>query len=232
MVLRRLLIGSLALVAAATTACSSDSGSGNANNGSLPEGGAVLGEASQASRDIRSAHFTLKANGDIAAFPVHSADGDLTREGGPSGGAKGKINMDLFGQLFEGEFVLVNDQVYIKGPTGSFQQLPAVAVANLYDPSAILNPDKGIAKVLSSVQSPKTEGTETVDGAATYKVSGRVAQDVVSSLVPGVTSEVGVTFWVRQDNKRPVKASVEIPGGNVDVTLSDLDKPVTVTPPA
>jgi lipoprotein LprG len=232
MVLRRLLIGSLALVAAATTACSSDSGSGNASNGSLPEGGAVLGEASAASRDIRSAHFTLKANGDLKNFPVHSADGDLTREGGPSGGAKGKINMDLLGQLFEGEFVLVNDTVYIKGATGPFQQLPAALVSDTYDPSAILNPEKGIAKVLSSVQNPKTEGTETVDGTPTYKVSGRVAKDVVSSLVPGVTSDVDVTFWVRQDNKRPVKASVKMPGGSVDVTLSDVDKPVTVTPPA
>jgi lipoprotein LprG len=227
--MRRNLLGLLAIVAALTAGCSDDQ---PAPGGSLPDASSLLRDAASATRDIKSAHFTLKVNGDISAIPVHSAEGDLTREGGPSGAAKGKINMTLAGQLFEGEFVLVNDKVYVKGATGGFQELPAILVSNLYDPSAILNPDRGISKVLSSVQNPRTEAKESAEGASTYKVTGRAGKDVVTGIVPGVDTDVDITFWLREDNKRPVKASVKLPGGTVDLTLSDVDKQVTITAPA
>jgi lipoprotein LprG len=228
MVFRRVLLASVALVA---TACSS-------NNNNAPAGGgqdaaALLKESAAATKNIQSAHFTLKVNGTIPGISVHSADGDLTK----AGAAKGKVNMELLGNLFEGEFVLVDNTIYIKGPTGPYQQLPASLVASIYDPGAILNPDKGISKVLASVQNPKFEGTETVDGQATNKVSGKVAKDIASSIVPGLSSDVDLTFWLRQDNKQPIKAEAKLPGADnkpasVEVTLSDVDKPVTITKPA
>jgi lipoprotein LprG len=226
--MRRILIGLLAIVAVVTAGCTDDPPAGG---GSLPEAGALLGDAANATKGIRSGHFTLTVNGEIPDLPVHRAEGDLTREGGPSGAAKGTISMDLLGNLFEGEFVLVNDTAYVKGATGGFQKLPASLVSSLYDPSAILDPERGIAKVLGSVQNAKTEAREPVEGTSAYKVSGRVAKDVVSDLVPGVESDVDITFWLREDNKQPVKASVRMPGGTVDVTLSDVDKPVTITAP-
>jgi lipoprotein LprG len=108
-------------------------------------------------------------------------------------------------------------------------------VRSLYDPAAILDPDRGIANVLRSVRNPKTEGTEDVDGVSTYRVTGRVAKDVVSKLVPGVDSDVDITFWVNQDKgHQPVKASVKLASkGNptVDVALSDVGKQVSITAP-
>ena len=230
MVVRRILLGTLAVVAVVTAGCSNDKPAGD---GSLPDAGALLKDSAAATKDIKSAHFMLKANGDIPSIPVHSAEGDLTRDGA----AQGKISMTLLGQLFEGDFVLVNNTVYIKGATGGYQQLPAAMISNLYDPGAILNPDRGIAKVLSSVQNAKTEAKESVDGTSTYKVSGRVSKDVVTGLVPGVNSDVDITFWLREDDKRPAKASVKVPTGDgkssvVDITLSNVDKPVTIKPPA
>lgn len=230
MVLRRILLGWLVSVAVVATGCSDDPPS---DGSSLPDANALLRDAAAATKDISSAHFQLKVNGDVSGVPVHSAEGDLTREGA----AKGTVNMDLLGQVFEGEFVLVDGTVHIKGPTGGFQKLPAALIANLYDPSAILNPDKGIANVLGNVQNAKTEGRETVDGTPTYKVTGRAAKDVVEGLVPGVESDVDITFWLREDNKQPVKASAALQGADgkpasVDVTLSDVDKPVTITAPA
>jgi lipoprotein LprG len=229
MVARRFLLGWLAVVAAVAMACSNDSPQ---NSGSLPDGASLLRDSANATKDIKSAHFTLKVDGTIESLPVHSAEGDLTREGGPSGAAKGTVNMELLGNLFEGEFVLVNGKAYIKGATGGYQTLPAALVSSIYDPSAILDPNRGIAKVLSSVQNPKTEAKESVNGTSTYKVSGRVAKDAVSPVVPGVTSDVDATFWLREDNKQPVKATVKLSGGTVEVTLSDVDKPVTITAPA
>jgi lipoprotein LprG len=228
---RRILFVTLAAIAAFTTACTSDDSS--AGNDSLPDGAGLLKDAAASTADIRSAHFTLTVNGEIPDLPVKSAEGDLTREGGDSGAAKGTVAMTLMGDLFEGEFVLVEESLYIKGPTGGWQQLPASLVRNLYDPAAILDPDRGVAKVLESVQNAKTEGTEDIDGVSTYRVTGRVAQDVVSQLVPGISSDVDITFWVRQDDgHQPVKATVQVTGdATVDVTLSDIDKQVEITAP-
>lgn len=229
--MRRFLLVTLALVATLTTACSSDDQP--ADTGSLPDGAGLLKEAAAATADIKSAHFTLTVNGEIPDLPVKSAEGDLTREGSAAGAAKGTISMTLAGSLFEGEFVLVDDALYIKGPTGGWTELPASMVRNLYDPAAILDPDRGVAKVLASVRNAKTEGTEDIDGVSTYRVKGRVAQDVVTKLVPGISSDVDITFWVRQDGgHQPVKATVQVTSdATVDVTLSDIDKQVEITAP-
>lgn len=228
--MRRILLVTLALTAAVATACSSDEPS--SSDGNLPDGKALLQESAASTADIKSAHFTLAVNGELPGLSVKSAEGDLTREGGGSGAAKGTVSMDLMGSLFEGEFVLVEDSLWVKGPTGGFQELPASMVRSLYDPAAILDPDKGIANVLKNVRDPRTEGSEDLDGVSTYKVTGTVTKDVVSSLVPGINSDVDITFWVRQDDgKQPVKASVKAPKGTVDVTLSDVDKQVEITAP-
>ncbi|GLZ43540.1 LppX_LprAFG lipoprotein [Actinokineospora sp. NBRC 105648] len=235
MVKRGWVLGILALVAALATGCTSDeSPPGPGSN--LPDGAALLRDSSATTKNIKSAHFTLKVNGSVAAIPVQNAEGDLTREGGASGAAKGTVKLTLMGQLIEGEFVLVDDSLYIKGPTGGFQKFPSALTSNIYDPSAILNPDKGIANVLAKIQNPRTEAKESVDGVSAYKVSGKVTKDVVSGIVPGVSSDVDVSIWVREDNKQPAKASVALPGGagksaTVDLTLSDVDKPVSITAP-
>ncbi|SES43470.1 lipoprotein LprG [Actinokineospora terrae] len=224
----------LAVVGLLVAGCTSDEPSGG--GGTLPDGAALVRDAAAVTKGIKSAHFALKVNGSVSAIPVQNAEGDLTREGGPSGAAKGTVKLTLLGQLIEGEFVLVDDSLYIKGPTGGFQKYPASLSSNIYDPSAILDPDKGIANVLAKIQNPRTDAKESVDGVSAYKVSGKVTKDVASALVPGVNSDVDISVWVREDNKQPVKASVKLPGGEgqtatVDLTLSDVDKPVTITAP-
>lgn len=229
--MRRILLVTLALTAAVATACSSEDPPAG-GDGNLPDAAGLLKDASAATADIRSAHFTLAVNGEIPGLSVKKAEGDLTREGGPAGAAKGTVSMDLMGSLFEGEFVLVDDSLFVKGPTGGYQELPASMVRSLYDPAAILDPGKGIANVLKNVTDARTEGTEDIDGVSTYRVVGRVTKDVVSSLVPGIDSDVDITFWLRQDDgHQPVKASVKVPKGTVDVTLSDIDKQVEITAP-
>ncbi|MPZ83987.1 MAG: LppX_LprAFG lipoprotein [Actinophytocola sp.] len=232
MVMRRILVASLALVAAVSTACSDDGG----EDSSLPGGGELMSDAAAATAKITSAHFTLTVNGEVPGLNVQSAEGDLTREGGGAGAAKGTVKMTLMGNLIEGEFVIVDDKAYIQGLTGDgFQELDASLVANLYDPAAILDPERGIANVLKEVRDPRTEATEEVDGVDTYRVKGRAAKDVIADLVPGVSSDVDITFWLRKDgDHQPVKASVAVPvdgDPTVDVTLSDVDKPVEITAP-
>jgi lipoprotein LprG len=230
-----MFLGSLAVIAALVAGCSSDSDGGDTSG--LPDGASLLKDAATATREIRSAHFAIKVNGTVSGIPVQEADGDLTRDGGPSGAAKGTIKLTLMGQLIDGEFVLVNDSLYIKGPTGGFQKYPASLTSNLYDPSAILNPDKGVANVLATVKDAKAEKKEDVGGVSTYRVRGKSGQDVISAIVPGVDADVSLVVWLREDTKVPVKASVEMPGADgktatVELTLSDLGKQVTITAPA
>jgi lipoprotein LprG len=223
--IRRLLVGPaalLAVVAGITGGCSSTS-----DSAPLPDAAGLLNDAASTTKAITSAHFSLMVNGTISGLPVTQADGDLTRDGK----ARGTAKLREFGQLLEVNFVVAGKQFYLKGPTGGFEKLPGGT--GIYDPAAILDPDRGVAKVITTLSNPKTEGTDDVGGVATYRVSGKATKDTVSTLVPGVTSDVDVKLWLRQDAPhQPVKAEITVPGGaSVDVTLSDVDKPVTITPP-
>ena len=130
------------------------------------------------------------------------------------------------------DFVLFDKKLYIKGITGSWQEFGDAS--KIYDPSAILDPDRGVAKLLASIQSPVSEGREDLAGVKAIRVAGKVAKDIVSGLVPGVQSDVNVKVWVKDETgHQPVRAQVEIsPGNTVDITLSEVNKPVTVTKPA
>ncbi|MGC7095735.1 LppX_LprAFG lipoprotein [Amycolatopsis lurida] len=229
MFMRRILFGALALAVTAATGCSSD----EPDTSSFPPAEQLVQEATAATSAVRSTHFSLQVNGSVTGLSVQSLDGDLTKEGGPSGAAKGTGKLEVNGQLIEAEFVVVQDNFYLKGPTGNFQKIPAFAASAVYDPSAILDPQRGIAKLVSSLQNPKTEAEEDVDGTATWKVSGRIGKDVLVALLPGVQSDADLTFWLAKDTKLPVKATAKFAdNASVDVKLSDVDKPVTVTPPA
>jgi lipoprotein LprG len=234
MITRRILLGALALAVAAAAGCSSD----EAPEAQLPDASSLLDQAATATANITSAHFSLQVNGTVPGLTVQNLEGDLTTEGGSSGAARGTGKVALGGQLVEVEFVLAEDTLYIKGPTGGFQQLPAALGSSVYDPSAVLDPERGIAKVLRSVQNPVTEAQEEVEGVQAYKVTGTVTKEVLAGLLPGAPSGGDITFWLNTEGEHlPVKASVALQGeggeqATVDVTLSDVDRPVTVTPPA
>jgi lipoprotein LprG len=223
MLKRLVVLGVLGLVAVA--GCSSSTPTDSATP--LPDGAALLKDASAAAKPINSAHFTLKVNGTVAGLPIKELDGDLNK----NGDAKGNAKLDQFGQTFQVEFVVLEKTIYIKGVTGSWQKLGDATA--IYDTSAILDPERGIAKMLGSVQSPKTEAREDVNGVKTFRVTGKIGKDGLGGLVPGVQSDVNGRLWVAEEgNHRPVKANVEISQGNsVDIVLSEVDKPVTVTKP-
>ena len=236
MLTRRIFLGTLAFSVAVVAGCTTDTNPGGSAN--LPDAAGLLAESASALRDIKSAHFTMTVNGSIPGISVQTAEGDLTREGGPAGGAKGTVKLTLAGQLIEGEFVLVDDSLYLRGPTGTFQRYPSSLTSEYYDPTAILDPDRGFAKVLTSITDAKTEAREKVDGTPAYKITGRADKDAVGNIVPGVESEVDITVWLDEDGMHlPMRALVTFPkpagadAPTVDVVVSELDKPVTVTPP-
>lgn len=230
MLMRRILLGVFALAAltGSVAGCTSEDPGGE----SLPDGAQLLRDAAAATREITSAHFTLRVDGDAPELGVQDLDGDITKEG-ESVAAQGTGTVTFGGQLIEVEFALIGDMLYLKGPTGGVQEIPAAFASTVYDPSTVLNPDKGVPKVLESVRNPKTEAIEEVEGVSTYKVTGTADKDLIAALLPGIESDVDITFWLREDgNHQPVKAAVRLSSGaTVELTLSDVDKPVTVTKP-
>ncbi|PRX44359.1 lipoprotein LprG [Prauserella shujinwangii] len=230
MVLRRILCATLAVFAAVASAAAAGCTSDDAPSEQLPDGAALVRDAAAATRDITSTHFTLQVNGNVPGLSVRSLEGDLTRDGT----AEGSGTIEQAGQLVEIDFVLTGDTLYLKGPTGGYQRIPAALSSSVYDPSAVLDPERGVSKLLSAMRKPVTEAAEDVDGTAAYKVSGMVPKDVLSGMLPGITSDANLTVWLRQDGEHlPVRASAAFPGdATVEVTLSAVDEPVTVTPPA
>lgn len=193
----------------------------------LPAGPDLLTGSAARMRDVKSTKFLITAEGQIAGLALRRADGVLTKEGN----AKGSAQVDQFGATVELQFVIVGDKAYIKGPTGAFQALPLALASNVYDPSAILDPERGIAKVLGTAKNPKTEAREAVDSREAYRVAATIDGPTLSAIVPGATGELPGKLWIGADPKHLLKATFTLGTGTVVITFSEFDAPVTISAP-
>lgn len=221
-----------ALALAGTPACTGgDTGS---PSGSLPDGAGLLRESAQAMSELNTVRFDLAVDGTVPGVAIRGAEGELTREGDVKGTA----------QLAQGdggseiEFVIVDDSLYLKGPTGGFQRLPASFAASVYDPSKILDDKVGVPAMIAGASQAKTEAIEDVDGTQAYRVAVTVPKDRLAVLLPGVSGDLSGHLWVASsDPKRLLRAKMNVPAegggspGSVTMTLSEFDEPVTITPP-
>ena len=132
----------------------------------------------------------------------------------------------------EAEFVVLDGTLYASLDPGQWNDFGAAS--NIYDVSVILNPDTGLANVLSNFTDPKADGRETINGVQTVKITGEVSADAVNKIAPGIASgPVPGTAWIREDgNHELVQAKLEPSAGNsVQMTLSKWNEPVTVEKP-
>jgi lipoprotein LprG len=183
-------------------------------------------------REIKTTRFLITADGAISGLSLRRAEGVLTEEGS----AEGTAQVEQAGQNVELTFVIVGDKIYLKGPTGGYQELPLALAASVYDPSAILDPDRGIARVLSTAINPRTEAAEAVDGTDTYRVAVTAAGADLKAVIPGVTGDVPGKVWLGSTDKRLHKAVFTLPAaggatGTVTVTFSEFDAPADISAP-
>lgn len=199
----------------------------------LPSGASLVTDAATKTKTLKSAHIKIDTDGDVGSLPLRRAEGDLLQ----SGDAKGNVQLSQFGVLIQYDFVVVGPDIYLKGVTGGFQKVDAATAAAIYDPSAVLDPDRGIAKLLATATNPKTEAREKVDGKDTYRVAVNLDPSVVSNLVPGVTGTVTGKLWLDVNSHDLVKAVLTVPGNTsnkpatVTISESNVDVPVTVSAP-
>ncbi len=207
--------------------CTSSSGTATAT-AVTPAAATLLADSATAMSAVTSASFELTVTGDLPAVPVQQATGQLTA----TGDAKGSATISQLGQLVEVEFVLIGGELYLKGATGGFTKVPSALAGALYDPSVILNPDKGVAAALSAAQGATVTGT---DGEA-WLVSATVPAAVAGGLIPGITTDVAAVFTIAMAGKQLTAATLTLSGADgqpatVTVTLSDFNEPVSISPP-
>ncbi len=230
---RRWAILTLAALTAIGLAACTRNQSSSTGTAALPDGSQLLLTSAAAMKEVKTAHVTIEVQGTVGGIGLHKADGVLTR----AGDAKGTATVDQLGATVEVQFVITGGKVYLKGPTGGFQQVPAALASSVYDPSAILDPEKGLAKLLSVVKSAKTEAKESVGGQDAYRVAVTPAPGSLDALIPGVGDNATGKLWVAADSKRLLKGEFTVPpsgsdkGGTITVTLTDYDAPVTVSAP-
>jgi len=194
-----------------------------------PDAAPILAKAGQSTRAATSVHFVVDVQGTIAGLPLRKADGRLTREGK----AKGTATLDQEGTILQIDFVLVDQKLYYKGPTGStWTAVPASVAGSVYDPAAILDPERGLAKLLGTARDFKQVGTEDIDGVKCVKITGTIAKDRIVPILPGVTQDAAATLWLTDDDaKLPRQAEFVIAGTTVKITTSDWNEAVTITAP-
>jgi lipoprotein LprG len=200
----------------------------------LPDAATLLKESSQTTKAKTSVHLKLAVQGEIKDLPIESLEGDLTNA--PAVAAQGKANILFLGQKLEGvDFVVADGNLYGAITAGGNMQDFGPA-KDIYDVSAILDPNKGLANVLANFSDPKSDGRDTINGVQTVRVTGNVSAEAVNNIAPQISASGPVpgTVWIREDGDHElVQAKLEPTAGNsVTMTLSDWDKPVTVNKPA
>jgi lipoprotein LprG len=228
--LSRILVAMAAISTAAVLAagCSSSSSS---STESLPDAAGLLQQSMATTKALKSAHLDITVNGKIAGLPVKKLSGDLTNV--PATAVQGNATISMGGSDVDAGLVVIDSTLYASLTPNSWLDLgPA---ADIYDPSTILNPDTGLANILASFSSPKSEASETINGVDTVRVSGTITADAVNKLIPSlkVTGPVPGKAWIEKGGDHNlVQAELDPSSGtSIKVALSNWNTPVTVSKP-
>lgn len=233
---RRRSVAALACAVALVTvlgACTSSKKSAVVTDpGSLPVASDLMSQAETAMGNVQTVHFTINVDGTLPGLPLRSAEGVLTK----AGDAKGTAKISELGATIQAEFVIVGQDFYLNAGTGGYQKLPLSTAASIYDPSAILDPNRGIVKVLATAGNPKTEAREPINGQDAYRVALTPDPAAVETLIPGAGAGTTGKLWIDVTTHRVVKGVFVIPGtggsgATVTITLDNYDAPATISAP-
>jgi lipoprotein LprG len=210
----------LAAVLAVTlmSGCSSEEGSG----GPLPDGQALLRESATAMKDVTSVGFVLTTEGTPAGLPVKAMNGELLR----NGDAQGDVTAVQAGLTIEAKFVIVGPDLYFN-LMGGYQKTDKSMITSILDPSAILDPERGIALMLKQATGAKAEARE--DGLV------RISASLPGSAVAGLGIKTSQTLqgqvWINEEDKRLSKVKMNLDGGSATLSLSDFNADPTIQAP-
>jgi lipoprotein LprG len=221
------VLAALSIAAALVGGCSSAKQSA----APLPDAATLLSKSNITTRNVKSVHLVLSVSGTIHGLPVKTLTGDLTTS--PDTAAKGEANLTVLGSTVDAQFVVDEGTLYAALTPGHWESFGAASA--IYDPSEILNPNTGLANVLTNISNPKSDSRETINGQSTVKITGTASVDAVNGLAPQLkaTQPLPATMWIQETgDHQVVQAKLDqSPGNSVQMTLSNWNAPVQVTKP-
>jgi hypothetical protein len=196
----------------------------------------VLQESSAAMKKIEGFHFVYKVDrpGGIPSkgTSVNGIAGDVNREGSMTA----TIDLSLNGVFLQIGFIAIGDTQYVQDPLSKKWQ--SVSVQD--SPVGKLNLNAGTIQILDRITSPTYVGMENVAGASTYHIKGMVTAQELAAIAGAVTSTgtFPTDLWIGTNDKYVYQVQIvgaaqpdEDPAIRRTITLSNLNKPVTVKAP-
>jgi lipoprotein LprA len=199
------------------------------------EAATLLKQAADAMSKVTGMHVSVAVQGDVPNLRVTKLDGDVSNT--PQTVATGTATLLVGKSPQDAKFVYVDGHLYSDlGQPGTYTDFGNGA--SIYNVSVLLDPNKGLANLLSKLQGGSVAGTEQVNGVATTKITGNSSADDVatlagSKLTAQSVTTVPTTVWIASDGSSHL-AQVQIhPTNDTSVTLnmSDWGKTVTATKP-
>lgn len=219
--------GALALVAAVAIACTPAPAPPSAHD--------IVTKAVARTTTLRSAHFKLDVTkGYVLVGPslrVLKAEGDIALHDR----LRVRARVDVGAAIVETDLIQVaGDSFYLDPFTTRWQRLgQGLTVVPLLDP------ERGVANLIRSARDVRVEARETVDGAAGWRVRGRLRPADVTALLGGdpVAEDVAVEAVVGDDGlvRRLVLSGAIVPGEVAETVrrleFSGFDGAVRIEPP-
>lgn len=225
------IVAVTAALALTTAACSGKKA--ETSTTTLPSGPTLMQQSEAAMSTVQTVRFAIAVDGTLPGLPLSKAQGDLKA----SGDAKGSANISEFGVNVEVEFIIVNKTFYLKGVTGGYSKMPLSTASSIIDPSAILDPNRGVVQLMKTAKNPTTEAIESVNGHDAYRVAVTPDPATITSLVPGSGAGTTGKIWIDTTTHRLSKGVFTVPGSGsgkgatVTITLTNYNAPVTVNAP-
>ena len=228
---RRRLFTVLAALSIATALIAGCSSGSKPSGAPLPDATTLVKQSADVTKNLKSAHLVLSVIGKVPGLPIKTLTGDLTNS--PATAASGNVQLTLGGSDVDANFVVVDGELYATLTPNKWSDFGKAA--DIYDVSAILNPDTGVANLLANFTDAKAEGRDTINGENTIRISGNVPADAVNKIASqlNATKATPTTVWIEETgNHQLAQVKMDKSSGNsVQMILSNWNQPVQVTKP-
>jgi lipoprotein LprG len=225
------VLAAVSIAAALIAGCTGCSKGSTQSGAPLPDATTLVKQSTDVTKNLKSAHLVLSVIGKVPGLPIKTLTGDLTNS--PATAASGNVQLTLGGSDVDANFVVVDGELYATLTPNKWSDFGKAA--DIYDVSAILNPDTGVANLLANFTDAKAEGRDTINGENTIRISGNVPADAVNKIASqlNATKATPTTVWIEETgNHQLAQVKMDKSSGNsVQMTLSNWNQPVQVTKP-
>ncbi|MEV0355349.1 LppX_LprAFG lipoprotein [Nocardia sp. NPDC050697] len=187
-------------------------------SGGLPDPQFLLRGATAASAAVTSAHVQMNSEGRLSGLDARELSADVRARGKAGPGASVGTAKVTGATL---AFVEQEGRFYTRGPDGRYSAAQLPAGAALPRPSELLDPERGLAKLLGGLREVRTEAREEREGVLAFRVVGTVPRADAAAWLPGSTGDPTLTVWFAAQGRH-------LPVGTRLSTVNDTGQPVTI----